>query len=61
MNVRDIGGFEEARAMLQREEEDRRDRAGGESEESRRQNRTKEAEGRTKAFDALLLGLKECE
>lgn len=60
-NVRDIGGFEEARAVLRREEVERRDRTDRGLEESTRVEHMGKAEGRKKAFGALLLGLKGCE
>ncbi|KAK3216018.1 hypothetical protein GRF29_8g1890991 [Pseudopithomyces chartarum] len=60
-NVRDIGGFEEAKAVLRREEVERRHQADREFEESTVAEDTGKAEERRKAFGALLLGLKGCE
>lgn len=60
VNVRDIGGLEEARAVLRREELGRSTGADEEVERLRKEKEKGRDEGRRKAFGALLEGLKEC-
>lgn len=59
VNVRDIGSFEEARAVLMREEVERK--ISKEAEESKRRGSREKVKERKKAFGALLDGLKDCE
>ena len=61
VNVRDIGGFEEARAVLKREEVERK--VGIEIDEKHGAKEVERARalGRKKAFGALLKGLQGCE
>lgn len=61
VNVRDIGGFEEARAVLKREELVRKIDTDEQMERSRKRNDSGRSEERKKAFGALLEGLKGCE
>lgn len=61
MNVRDIGGFEEARAMLRREEMERKVEIEAKGEHVARQREGVGVQKRRKAFGALLEGLKGCE
>jgi rhodanese-related sulfurtransferase len=59
-NVRDIGGFEEARAVLKREEMTRA--IGAETKTARLQEKSEgEKEARVKSFGTLLDGLKGLE
>ncbi|KAF2441944.1 hypothetical protein P171DRAFT_82911 [Karstenula rhodostoma CBS 690.94] len=59
VNVRDIGGFEEARGVLMREEEGRR--TNREVQGVKRDDGKGRVEERKKAFGALLEGLKGCD
>ncbi|KAJ4292345.1 hypothetical protein N0V90_009006 [Kalmusia sp. IMI 367209] len=61
LNVRDIGGFEEAHAVLKREELGRKTGADELVEERRREREGEKKQGRLKAFGTLLEGLKGLE
>ncbi|KAF1970497.1 hypothetical protein BU23DRAFT_208255 [Bimuria novae-zelandiae CBS 107.79] len=61
VNVRDIGGFDEARAVLKREEVERKMGVNEVVGKVQMEREGTKAEERKKAFGALLEGLKGCE